>query len=151
MFSLVPIGKRAPDLKYCMFPNMYATIRTLIFCVCLTGALQLGLCSQFATEQQLKLVNGVFKDLPTANCDMIVVSTSPFHGETPCTFQMNDILHLNPLFRNRKEHLLLHIPETAVQHLGCSRTCPQDLRHAMPYCFCKGKELCRGRAIFRSH
>ena len=67
---------------------MCAIARTFLFCLCLTGAFQLGLCSQFAAEQQSNLVNGVLKDLPTTECDMIVVSPSPIHGEISCTLQI---------------------------------------------------------------
>ena len=67
---------------------MYAIARTFIFCLCLTGALQLGLCSQFAAEQQSNLVSGVLKDLPTTECDMIVVSPSPIHGEISSALQI---------------------------------------------------------------
>ena len=76
------------ELKYCMIPNMYTIARTILFCLCLTGAFQLGLCSQFAAEQQSNLVNGVLKDLPTTECDMIVVSPSPIHGEISSALQI---------------------------------------------------------------
>lgn len=33
--------------------------------------------------EESKIVSDVLKDLPHANCDMIVVSSSPLHGKMP--------------------------------------------------------------------
>ena len=51
-----------------------------VVCVFLASTLAMGFTSDMTGEES-KLVNDVLKDLPHANCDMIVVSSSPFHGK----------------------------------------------------------------------
>ena len=46
----------------------------------LATSISMGYSSQI-TEQESNFVNDVMRDLPTAECDMIVVSTLPFLGE----------------------------------------------------------------------
>ena len=59
---------------YNQIPNMFA------FVLYIATFLPLGLSLQIA-EQDSTVLDNVFKELPHAQCDMIVVSSAPFQGE----------------------------------------------------------------------
>ena len=50
--------------------------------VCLLRTFATGYSSKITEEKANVVVNEVLKNLPNALCDMIVVSSSPFHGKT---------------------------------------------------------------------
>ena len=60
--------------------NMHLTVHICTLGLCLSIYISMVHSSQIA-EQESSFVNELLRDLPTAECDMIVVSTSPFHGE----------------------------------------------------------------------
>ena len=60
--------------------NMHLTVHICTLGLYLSVYISMVHSSQI-TEKELSFVNEVLRDLPTAECDMIVVSTTPFHGE----------------------------------------------------------------------
>ena len=96
---------------------MGLTAHIMRISLCLAILFLVGHSSQ-VTERDSSFVNEVFKDFPTAECDTIVVSSSPLFGEiSPAYFKELSMsaTGLNGIqFRYWKEFLFLHQPEATV-------------------------------------
>ena len=64
--------------------TMYSAAFVLTFWLCFASYFVVGLSPQ-KNEEESGLVDEIFKSLPNAECDIIVASSSSFHGfgETP--------------------------------------------------------------------
>ena len=55
--------------------------KVIAFGLHIAGMIQKGFCSHLP-ENEYKLPNEVSRNLPMAECDMIIVSPEPYRGET---------------------------------------------------------------------